>query len=218
MNTIPGRRIIMVVFLFFLLLPIYWLVNMSFKTNNEIVTTMHLWPYQPTLENYRIIFTDESNGLSEVNNSDSAGDHAGAALDTVVTQETGLNAYTGKPLKARESRAPQASIVDPTGDALFKPLGGTNVPAADLRTVKLKRTASGLVITATTKSGSIGDAALAARTGFAELVFRWQMGNTLYHAGVWQAAAGGPLSAYAGKTSSVDTAPCVRSRSSLAPG
>ena len=31
-------------FLIFLLLPIYWLVNMSFKTNHEIVTTMTLWP------------------------------------------------------------------------------------------------------------------------------------------------------------------------------
>src|SRR6476620_10823652 len=60
MNTIPGRRIIMVVFLIFLLLPIYWLVNMSFKTNTEIVTTMTLWPHQPTLENYKRIFTDES--------------------------------------------------------------------------------------------------------------------------------------------------------------
>ena len=50
----------MTVFLAFLLLPIYWLVNMSFKTNNEIVTTMHLWPYRPTLENYKTIFTDES--------------------------------------------------------------------------------------------------------------------------------------------------------------
>src|SRR5690349_14444735 len=60
MNTIPGRRIIMVVFLIFLLLPIYWLVNMSFKTNTEIVTTMTLWPHQPTLENYKRIFTDSS--------------------------------------------------------------------------------------------------------------------------------------------------------------
>ena len=60
MNSIPGRRIIMVVFLIFLLLPIYWLVNMSFKTNFEIVTTMTLWPHQPTLENYKRIFTDES--------------------------------------------------------------------------------------------------------------------------------------------------------------
>src|SRR3954464_10132596 len=60
MNSIPGRRIIMVLFLIFLLLPIYWLVNMSFKTNTEIVTSMTLWPHQPTLENYKRIFTDES--------------------------------------------------------------------------------------------------------------------------------------------------------------
>src|SRR4029453_556576 len=60
MNSIPGRRIIMVSFLIFLLLPIYWLLNMSFKTNSEIVTTMTLWPHQPTLENYKRIFTDES--------------------------------------------------------------------------------------------------------------------------------------------------------------
>ena len=60
MNTIPGRRIIISLFLIFLLLPIYWLVNMSFKTNTEIVTTMTLWPHQPTLANYARIFTDES--------------------------------------------------------------------------------------------------------------------------------------------------------------
>ena len=33
---------------------------MSFKTNTEIVTTMTLWPHQPTLDNYKRIFTDES--------------------------------------------------------------------------------------------------------------------------------------------------------------
>ena len=60
MNSIPGRRIIISLFLIFLLLPIYWLVNMSFKTNTEIVTTMTLWPHQPTLANYKRIFTDES--------------------------------------------------------------------------------------------------------------------------------------------------------------
>src|SRR5205814_9128461 len=60
MNTIPGRRIIMALFLIFLLLPIYWLVNMSFKTNNEIVSTMTLWPHDPTIANYARIFTDQS--------------------------------------------------------------------------------------------------------------------------------------------------------------
>ena len=49
MHSIPGRRIILGLFLIFLLLPIYWLVNMSFKTNSEIVSTMTLWPHTPTL-------------------------------------------------------------------------------------------------------------------------------------------------------------------------
>src|SRR5215210_468598 len=60
MHSIPGRRLILGLFLVFLLLPIYWLVNMSFKTNNEIVTTMTLWPHQPTIANYARIFTDQS--------------------------------------------------------------------------------------------------------------------------------------------------------------
>ena len=34
--ALPGRQLIMLLFLVFLLLPIYWLVNMSFKTNVEI--------------------------------------------------------------------------------------------------------------------------------------------------------------------------------------
>ncbi|CDX38937.1 putative sugar ABC transport system, permease component [Mesorhizobium plurifarium] len=43
-----------------LLLPIYWLINMSFKTNAEIVSSMTLFPHNPTLANYRTIFTDAS--------------------------------------------------------------------------------------------------------------------------------------------------------------
>ena len=58
--SIPGRRVIMALFLVFLLLPIYWLINMSFKTNNEILSTMTLWPHDLTLAHYRRIFTDES--------------------------------------------------------------------------------------------------------------------------------------------------------------
>ncbi|MER9442112.1 carbohydrate ABC transporter permease [Mesorhizobium sp. M0340] len=43
-----------------LLLPIYWLINMSFKTNGEIVSSLTLYPHAPTLANYRTIFTDTS--------------------------------------------------------------------------------------------------------------------------------------------------------------
>ena len=42
MNTYPGRRVILALFIVFLMLPIYWLVNMSFKTNVEITSTMTL--------------------------------------------------------------------------------------------------------------------------------------------------------------------------------
>jgi len=51
---------VMVAYLVFLLLPIYWLFNMSLKTNEEILSTFTLFPDSPTLANYRVIFTDPS--------------------------------------------------------------------------------------------------------------------------------------------------------------
>ena len=45
-------------YVLFLMLPIYWLVNMSFKTTNEILGSFSLWPQNFTTENYRKIFTD----------------------------------------------------------------------------------------------------------------------------------------------------------------
>ena len=46
------------VYILFLMVPIYWLVNMSFKTTNEILGNFTLWPANFTLENYEKIFTD----------------------------------------------------------------------------------------------------------------------------------------------------------------
>jgi glycerol transport system permease protein len=40
------------------MLPIYWLVAMSFKTTNEILGTFSLFPREFTVENYVKIFTD----------------------------------------------------------------------------------------------------------------------------------------------------------------
>ena len=45
-------------YILFLMLPIYWLLNMSFKTTNEILGTFSLWPRNFTVENYVTIFTD----------------------------------------------------------------------------------------------------------------------------------------------------------------
>jgi glycerol transport system permease protein len=52
--------VIPTLYIVFLLVPIYWLVNMSFKTNSEIVNSLTLYPHEPTLRHYRIIFTDRS--------------------------------------------------------------------------------------------------------------------------------------------------------------
>jgi glycerol transport system permease protein len=55
-----GRVVILSFYLLFLALPIYWLVNMSLKTNYEITTSLTLWPHDLTLANYKKIFTDSS--------------------------------------------------------------------------------------------------------------------------------------------------------------
>jgi glycerol transport system permease protein len=47
-------------YIFFLMLPIYWLINMSFKSNQEILSTFTLFPESPTLSNYVVIFSDPS--------------------------------------------------------------------------------------------------------------------------------------------------------------
>ncbi|XXK49231.1 carbohydrate ABC transporter permease [Luminiphilus sp. nBUS_16] len=57
----------MTVYLGFLLLPIYWLVSMSFKTNEEIITNFTLYPVEFTLQNYITILTDSSWYMGYVN-------------------------------------------------------------------------------------------------------------------------------------------------------
>jgi len=50
--------LIVVLYIVFLMLPIYWLLAMSFKTTNEILGGFTALPQDFTLENYRTIFTD----------------------------------------------------------------------------------------------------------------------------------------------------------------
>ncbi len=54
-------------YILFLLLPIYWLISMSFKTTNEILGSFTLWPQKFTLQNYRTIFTDPTWYMGYVN-------------------------------------------------------------------------------------------------------------------------------------------------------
>ena len=57
---IKGNAVVMGLYLLFLLLPIYWLVNMSLKTNSEILNSFTLWPRDLTFDNYLTILTDPS--------------------------------------------------------------------------------------------------------------------------------------------------------------
>ncbi|KUM26359.1 sugar ABC transporter permease [Mesorhizobium loti] len=54
-------------YIVFLMVPIYWLLAMSFKTTNEILGGLTLWPHKFTLANYQMIFTDPSWYMGYVN-------------------------------------------------------------------------------------------------------------------------------------------------------
>ncbi|MCB1498402.1 MAG: carbohydrate ABC transporter permease [Bauldia sp.] len=45
-------------YVFALMMPVYWLVTMSFKTNGEIAGQLTLFPAAPTLAQYAVIFGD----------------------------------------------------------------------------------------------------------------------------------------------------------------
>jgi glycerol transport system permease protein len=61
------RYLIPAIYIVGLLLPIYWLLNMSFKTTNEILGGFTLWPQNFTVENYEKIFTDPTWYMGYVN-------------------------------------------------------------------------------------------------------------------------------------------------------
>lgn len=59
-KPIIWRSAFLIVYLLFAVLPLYWMLNMSFKTNSEIVSSLTLWPHEFTLRHYQTIFTDPS--------------------------------------------------------------------------------------------------------------------------------------------------------------
>ena len=54
------RTLFLIAYLIFAVLPIYWMINMSFKTNEEILSHFSFWPQHFTWANYKTIFTDPS--------------------------------------------------------------------------------------------------------------------------------------------------------------
>lgn len=64
---IRSSAVVMTLYLLFLLIPIYWLVNMSLKTNTEITSSFTLVPANLTFRNYVTILTDPSWYMGYVN-------------------------------------------------------------------------------------------------------------------------------------------------------
>ena len=54
------RTIGLAIYFGLLFLPIYWMINMSLRTNADILGTLTLYPEDPTFKNYIRIFTDAS--------------------------------------------------------------------------------------------------------------------------------------------------------------
>jgi len=50
----------LIVYLVLLMLPIYWMINMSLRSNADITGFFALYPTRPTFDNYIKIFTDAS--------------------------------------------------------------------------------------------------------------------------------------------------------------
>ena len=80
------KRIGLSLYLLFALLPIYWMINMSFKTNNEIVSSFTLLPLNFTWDNYITIFTDPSWYMGYVNSL------IYVAMNTVISLSVALPA------------------------------------------------------------------------------------------------------------------------------
>ena len=57
---IRKSAVALVIYFVLLMLPIYWMINMSLRTNADILGDFALFPVEATLDNYVKIFTDES--------------------------------------------------------------------------------------------------------------------------------------------------------------
>ena len=57
---IRKRTIALIIYLGLLFLPIYWMLNMSLRTNADIMNVFAWYPSDPTFANYMKIFTDPS--------------------------------------------------------------------------------------------------------------------------------------------------------------
>ena len=61
------RSVALAVYFFLMFIPLYWMLNMSLRTNADILGNLTLYPANPTFANYIKIFTDPSWYMGYVN-------------------------------------------------------------------------------------------------------------------------------------------------------
>src|SRR5205085_1026338 len=155
-----------------------------------------------------IVYDDTSNGLVQPGFTPTGNqtvDHAGAAVVTIARQSSGPGLYgtavSGPP------NAPTTGVSDPAGDGLYPVIGGTNVPGMDILGSSTSLSSDGRTLNITAKvtdlSNPVATAAAVPGAVYLGYVTRWQMGNTIYYAGMATTATNQP-SFYAGKAQSVD--------------
>src|SRR5437588_11458065 len=99
-----------------------------------------------------IVYDDTSNGLAQPGFTPTGNqtvDHAGAAVVTVARQSSGPGLY-GTAVSGL-SNAPTSGITDPSGDALYPVIGGTNVPGMELLGSSIGLASDGRTLNITTK-------------------------------------------------------------------
>jgi len=158
-----------------------------------------------------IVYDDTSNGLSEPGFTPAnmqQVDHAGAPVITVARQSSGpglLGTTVSGP-----SNASVSTLSDASGDALYPVIKGTDVPGMDI--LGSSMSLAGGTLTVTTRVVDLSNPAAtvtqlttqgAAGSNFLQYITRWQMGNTIYYAGMENTAANQPLY-YAGAAQSID--------------
>ncbi len=80
------RTLALIFYLVLLMLPIYWMLNMSLRTNADIMDAFSLIPLHPTFQNYMKIFTDVSWYSGYINSM------IYVAMNTVISLLTALPA------------------------------------------------------------------------------------------------------------------------------
>ena len=83
----------LVFYFILLLLPIYWLVNMSFKTNQEILSGLTFFPLHPTFSHYTRIFTDPSWYMGYVNSLIYVGENVIISLGVALPAAYAFSRY-----------------------------------------------------------------------------------------------------------------------------